>query len=216
MPEQRPARRPGHEELLNTFNLPGLPAHKLDLKPDMPIMLLRNLDPRAGLCSNGTRLLVKRVINGRLLEAVIATGEHSGDVVYIPRVKLGPEEGAFPWEWTRLQFPVRHTPLLRPAVDPTACAALASCAAPRRARPPTPHRSSHGQVRVGFALTINKAQGQTLKCVGVYLETPCFGHGQLYVAASRVGDPAHLCFAVNPDENGKFFTKNVVYREALT
>ena len=76
---------------------------------DMPIMLLRNLDPRAGLC-NGTRLLVKRVIHGKLLEAVIATGEHRGEVVYIPRVKLGPEEGAFPWEWTRLQFPVRAHP----------------------------------------------------------------------------------------------------------
>ena len=38
----------------------------------MPIMLLRNLDPRAGLC-NGTRLIVRRVINGRLLEAQIAS-----------------------------------------------------------------------------------------------------------------------------------------------
>ena len=45
-------------------------------------------------------------------------------------------------------------------------------------------------MRVGFGLTIYKAQGQTLKCVGIYLETACFGPGQLYVAASRVGDTA--------------------------
>jgi len=33
-------------------------------------------------------------------------------------------------------------------------------------------------------MTINKAQGQTLQRVGIYLDTPCFSHGQLYVAAS--------------------------------
>mmetsp|Transcript_46674 Transcript_46674/g.151650 ORF Transcript_46674/g.151650 Transcript_46674/m.151650 type:complete len:159 (-) Transcript_46674:29-505(-) len=79
----------------------------------MPGMLLRNLDPRAGLC-NGTRLLVQRVVDERLLEAKIATGEHTGDIVYIPRIMLyrlprGAEERTFPWEWSRRQFPVRVT-----------------------------------------------------------------------------------------------------------
>ena len=37
-----------------------------------------------------------------------------------------------------------------------------------------------------FAVTINKAQGQTFDQVGVYLPTPVFAHGQLYVALSRV------------------------------
>lgn len=37
-----------------------------------------------------------------------------------------------------------------------------------------------------FAITINKAQGQTLDQAGVYLPTPIFCHGQLYVALSRV------------------------------
>ena len=31
--------------------------HKLQLKPNMPIMLLRNLDPHAGLCNLLTHLL---------------------------------------------------------------------------------------------------------------------------------------------------------------
>ena len=47
-------------------------------------------------------------------------------------------------------------------------------------------------VRLAFAMTINKSQGQTLRNVGLYLPQACFGHGQLYVALSRVGDPQHI------------------------
>jgi ATP-dependent DNA helicase PIF1 len=36
-------------------------------------------------------------------------------------------------------------------------------------------------VRVAFAITINKSQGQSIKYCGVDLRTPCFSHGQLYV-----------------------------------
>ena len=37
-------------------------------------------------------------------------------------------------------------------------------------------------VKVCFAMTINKAQGQTLQTVGLSLEpNPVFSHGQLYV-----------------------------------
>ena len=62
-----------------------------------------------------------------------------------------------------------------------------------------------------------KAQGQTLERVGVFLAAQCFAHGQLYVAASRVGHPDRLRFAVLPDEEtGKFLMRNIVYREALT
>jgi ATP-dependent DNA helicase PIF1 len=42
-------------------------------------------------------------------------------------------------------------------------------------------------LRPAFAITINKAQGQTLQTVGVYLPKPIFCHGQLYVAFSRCG-----------------------------
>jgi ATP-dependent DNA helicase PIF1 len=38
---------------------------------------------------------------------------------------------------------------------------------------------------MSFAMTINKAEGQTVANVGVYLSEPVFSHGQLYVAMSR-------------------------------
>ena len=65
-------------------------------------------------------------------------------------------------------------------------------------------------IRLAFAMTINKSQGQSLKVAGINLERPCFSHGQLYVACSRVDTPKNLfIFATQ----GK--TKNVVYKRAL-
>lgn len=65
-------------------------------------------------------------------------------------------------------------------------------------------------VRLAFAMTINKAQGQTLKVAGLDLEKPCFSHGQLYVACSRVGSPKNL-YIYTPEDT----TKNIVYPLAL-
>lgn len=65
-------------------------------------------------------------------------------------------------------------------------------------------------IRLAFAVTINKAQGQSLGVCGVNLQYPVFSHGQLYVACSRVGKPSVLYIFT---ENGK--TKNVVYHKAL-
>lgn len=65
-------------------------------------------------------------------------------------------------------------------------------------------------IRLVFAITINKAQGQSLQVCGLNLENPCYSHGQLYVACSRVGKPADL-FIYAPDGQ----TKNIVYPTAL-
>jgi len=71
-------------------------------------------------------------------------------------------------------------------------------------------------VRPAFAITINKAQGQTLQCVGLYLPKPVFSHGQLYVGASRVGSPDGLVVSGGMrDHLGGIYTRNVVYKEVL-
>ncbi|XP_043705366.1 uncharacterized protein LOC122655220 [Telopea speciosissima] len=51
------------EEFLNSLALKGLPPHKLVLKENCPIMLLRNLNPSQGEC-NGTRLICHCRRNG--------------------------------------------------------------------------------------------------------------------------------------------------------
>lgn len=65
-------------------------------------------------------------------------------------------------------------------------------------------------VRLAFAITINKSQGQSLGVCGINLEYHCFSHGQLYVACSRVGRPTSLFVYAN---EGK--TKNIVYHRVL-
>ncbi|KAH9123405.1 hypothetical protein AeMF1_005593 [Aphanomyces euteiches] len=73
-------------------------------------------------------------------------------------------------------------------------------------------------VRVAFAMTIHKAQGQTISHVGVYLPEPVFSHGQLYVAMSRAQAKGNIKLLV---ANGQYdglpgiCKKNIVYQEAL-
>ena len=43
-------------------------------------------------------------------------------------------------------------------------------------------------IRLCFAMTINKAQDQSLDVIGIDLRVPVFTHGQLYVALSRATD----------------------------
>jgi ATP-dependent exoDNAse (exonuclease V) alpha subunit len=84
-------------------------------------------------------------------------------------------------------------------------------------------------IRLSFAMTVNKAQGQTIPNVGVYLLEPVFSHSQLYVALSRATTRSNIRIlavpAVEKDVNkgkGKkkptkdIFTKNIVYKEVLT
>ena len=165
-------------EYLNSLNFSGIPPHNLTLKVGMPVMLIRNLNSREGLC-NGTRLQIN-ILRDHCIQATIMTGAYCGRIVFVPRILFITEDKdkKFPFRLRRKQFPII------PA----------------------------------FAMTINKAQGQSLHHLGLYLPSPVFSHGQLYVALSRVTSRNNVTIAIeNPlrDEEGSVVTKNVVYRQVL-
>lgn len=161
-------------EFLHSLNASGLPLAHLQLKIGCPIIILRNLAQRLGLC-NGSRATVLQISN-RVLQVRLMGGEHDGEVAFIPRITLSPsdKDTNFGIKLKRRQFPVQ----------------------------------------LAFALTINKAQGQSVKYVGVDLRTPVFGHGQLYVALSRATSTQHIKLLLSQDTpiSG---TPNVVYPEVL-
>jgi ATP-dependent DNA helicase PIF1 len=140
-------------------------------------MLLRNIDPKVGLC-NGTRLICRGCFNN-VIDAEVLIGQYSGTRVFLPRIPLKTTENVhLPFVMTRRQFPIR----------------------------------------LSFALTINKAQGQTIPNVGIYLPDHVFSHGQLYVALSRGFSQSTTKILVEKGtisgEEGAH-TKNIVYKEVL-
>jgi hypothetical protein len=72
-----------------------------------------------------------------------------------------------------------------------------------------PLRRCQFPIHLAFAMMINKAQGQSVKWVGLNLRTPVFSHGQLYVALSRC---THLerVYAIFPENEEGSNTTNVV------
>ena len=69
-------------------------------------------------------------------------------------------------------------------------------------------------IRLCFAMTINKSQGQTVKHVGLDLRRPVFTHGQFYVAVSRVTSMFNIKAIWEPNKEEPV-TKNIVYNEVL-
>ena len=69
-------------------------------------------------------------------------------------------------------------------------------------------------VKLSFAMTINKSQGQSLGNVGIDLRYPAFTHGQLYVALSR-STKVDTIYVLHSEECLTNTVENVVYPELL-
>jgi hypothetical protein len=167
-------------EFLNSLTSSGIPPHELELKIGCPVILVRNINPKIGLC-NGTKLVITAFPGQYTIEAEIVSGTNRGNKVILPRINFLTNESDFPFEMRRRQFPIR----------------------------------------LAYAMTINKAQGQSLRRVGIYLKHPVFSHGQLYVALSRAGIPweTRCLFETNAGQQGKteekYVTANVVWKEVF-
>ena len=92
-------------EYLNSLTPSGCPPHSLHLKPGIPLMLLRNLNPREGLC-NGTKLIFEGSIDNKVLHCRVSGSEKR---VLIPRIVFIPKLGELGMHhaWSRRQFPVK-------------------------------------------------------------------------------------------------------------
>jgi len=169
-------------EFLNSLSLSGMPEHELKLKVNTVVILLRNMDIDAGHC-NGTRYLVKQIGKYRLvLQKLNANKDDKDAILILPRIPLRYGGHAFPFELTRLQFPIK----------------------------------------IAFALTINRAQGQSVTICGILLPKNVWTHGQIYVAFSRTGNPNNIYVWAEQSQfedykldPSKTYMKNIVYREVI-
>ncbi|XP_023752372.1 uncharacterized protein LOC111900725 [Lactuca sativa] len=162
------------QDYLNNLQFSGIPSHTLNLKVNTPVMLMRNINQREGLC-NGTRLIVTQLLPS-VIEASIITGISVGKRVYIPRIKFVHNTSDLPFIFIRKQFPLK----------------------------------------VYYAMTINKSQGQYLKKVGLYLTNSVFTHRQLYVALSRATSPDSIKILLQQEDALPFnCTRNVVFKDLL-
>ena len=94
--------------------------------------------------------------------------------------------------------------------------------APSQSPLPFTLRQRQFPIRLVYAMTTNKSQGQTFDRVRLLLPSPVFSHGQLYVALSRVRtrNDIKIQMVDGPiqgfnSDRGTYSTRNIVYREVI-
>jgi len=181
------------QEIMNSYNPGSLPQHDLSVKIGCPLMLLRNVNLFEGL-ANGTRLKLLDVSeSGKVIKVEVMTG---------PKAQKD-SKGKYIFSLQERVFPLFKIPCSNESDKYIKMT--------RRQFP----------VRLTYCMSINKAQGQTLKKCGLYLPAPVFSHGQLYVAMSRVSSPENISVFIDTENKthgqykSKWYTKNVVYTQLL-
>ena len=80
---------------------------------------------------------------------------------------------------------------------------------------PVPLKRLQFTIRLAFAMTINKSQGQSVEHVGINLQTSVFCYGQLYVVFSRCTSPLNISVLLPEQSQESRRTLNVVYKEVF-
>src|ERR1700733_11810673 len=93
-----------NNSILHTLVLSVMPLHQLTLKNGSIVMLLRNLNPKKGLC-NGTRLAVTQC-HRNFITADVLSESNKGDIVTIPRIDFQPIDINLPFKLKRRQLPL--------------------------------------------------------------------------------------------------------------
>ena len=91
------------EGLLNALQPSGMPPHRLELKVNAVILLLKNLNVKDKQC-NGTRYIIKHITD-RIIVAQPLWGDPNVPVL-IPKIPMVSNASDFSCVFRRLQFPV--------------------------------------------------------------------------------------------------------------
>nr|CAD2177072.1 unnamed protein product [Meloidogyne enterolobii] len=91
-------------EILNSFNAPGFPLHKLELKVNCKVMCLRNINIKEGICNGSILQIIE--LKKNVIRCIIIGGEKNGTEVFIHRISLITDK-EFPVPLKRHQFPIR-------------------------------------------------------------------------------------------------------------
>jgi len=93
--EEAAASEPYVVEYLQSINLASITPSSLRLKVGVPLILMRNLSPKYGMC-NGTRLRLLG-INRNCLQVAIVAGRWDGEIRLLPQIKLTTSDEELPF-----------------------------------------------------------------------------------------------------------------------
>ena len=90
---------------MNSLTPNGLPPHKLTSKKGAIIYIVRNLNSNTGLV-NGQKLKIMKLYRYSIFAKII-NGGYAGNIVFLPRITLTPNNNEIPFAMSRRQFPIR-------------------------------------------------------------------------------------------------------------